>query len=449
MKRYDSYKDSGVEWIGEIPSEWECIRLGMLGTFSSSGIDKKSNEDETPVRMVNYTDLIKGRKYYPIQNGQKKYMRVTTPQSKFKEHKLEKGDMVFIPSSETHEDLGYSSLIDFEEDDFVYSYHILRYKTKKPIYHYYKKYLINHHSVLNQFSSECKGTTRKIIGRDVFNNVRVVLPPLSEQQQIVSFLDTKTSLIDSLIEKTQRKIELLKEKRTSLINEVVTKGLNSNVEMKDSGVEWVGEIPSHWLFTKFNRFVFFQEGPGLRTFQFTDEGTKVICVTNITEKGIDFTYKKFISTDEYIEKYQHFTVEKGDYLLSSSGNSWGKVSEYLDDEKVMLNTSTIRLNTIGSSIYNKSLIPHILKSEVVRKQLEILMTGSCQPNFGPSHLNQLVIPIPPLSEQQQIVSYLDEQTQLIDNTISVEEKRIELLKEYRQSLISEVVTGKLKVTTDE
>ena len=199
MKRYDSYKDSGVEWIGEIPSEWECIRLGMLGTFSSSGIDKKSNEDETPVRMVNYTDLIKGRKYYPIQNGQKKYMRVTTPQSKFKEHKLEKGDMVFIPSSETHEDLGYSSLIDFEEDDFVYSYHIFRYKTKKPIYHYYKKYLINHHSVLNQFSSECKGTTRKIIGRDVFNNVRVVLPTLSEQQQIVTIFTTQTSLIASLI----------------------------------------------------------------------------------------------------------------------------------------------------------------------------------------------------------------------------------------------------------
>ena len=446
MKKYDSYKNSGVEWIGDIPSEWECIRLGMLGDFSSSGIDKKSKENETPVRMVNYTDLIQSRKYYPIQTGEKEYMRVTTPQSKLEEHRLKKGDMVFIPSSETHEDLGYSSLIDFDENDIVYSYHILRYKTKKPVYHYYKKYLINHHSVLNQFSSECKGTTRQIIGRDVFNNVRVVLPPLSEQQQIVTFLDTKTSLIDSLIEKTQRKIELLKEKRTSLINEVVTKGLNPNVEMKDSGVEWIGEIPSHWLFTKFNRFVFFQEGPGLRTFQFTDEGTKVICVTNITEKGIDFTYKKFISIDEYFEKYQHFTVEKGDYLLSSSGNSWGKVSEYLDDEKVMLNTSTIRLNTLDSSIYNKSLIPHILKSEVVRKQLEILMTGSCQPNFGPSHLNQLVIPIPPLSEQQQIVEYLDEQTGLIDKTISIEEKRIELLKEYRQSLISEVVTGKRKVT---
>ena len=222
MNKYHLYKDSGVDWIGDIPSGWECIRLGMLGDFSSSGIDKKSKENETPVRMVNYTDLIQSRKYYPIQTGDKEYMRVTTPQSKLEEHRLKKGDMVFIPSSETHEDLGYSSLIDFDEDDIVYSYHILRYRTKKPIYHYYKKYLINHHSVLNQFSSECKGTTRQIIGRNVFNNVRVVIPPFSEQQQIVSYLDTKTSLIDSLIEKTKQKIELLKEKEP-LINEVVTK----------------------------------------------------------------------------------------------------------------------------------------------------------------------------------------------------------------------------------
>ena len=102
-------------------------------------------------------------------------MRVTTTQSKLKEHQLVRGDMVFIPSSETFEDLGFSSLIDFEEEEVVYSYHILRFRTKKPIYHYFKKYLINHHYVLNQFSSNCKGTTRKIIGRDVFNNVRVVL----------------------------------------------------------------------------------------------------------------------------------------------------------------------------------------------------------------------------------------------------------------------------------
>ena len=101
--------------------------------------DKKLNDDEINVKMVNYTDLIHSRKYYPIQTGEKEYMRVTTTQSKLNEHRLEKGDMVFIPSSETHEDLGYSSLIDFDENDIVYSYHILRYKTKKPVFHYFKK----------------------------------------------------------------------------------------------------------------------------------------------------------------------------------------------------------------------------------------------------------------------------------------------------------------------
>ncbi|MDC3012376.1 restriction endonuclease subunit S [SAR86 cluster bacterium] len=451
MKRYDSYKDSGVEWIGQIPSDWECIRLGMLGDFSSSGIDKKSNEDETPVRMVNYTDIIQSRKYYPIQTGEKEYMRVTTPQSKFEEHKLERGDMVFIPSSETHEDLGYSSLIDFDEEDIVYSYHILRYKTKKPVYHYYKKYLINHHSVLNQFSSECKGTTRQIIGRDVFNNVRVVIPPISEQQQIVSFLDTKTSLIDSLIEKTQRKIELLKEKRTSLINEVVTKGLNPNVEMKDSGVEWIGDIPSHWdrvplkyeieILTDFTSNGSFKS---LReNVEYLEEGfSRLVRLTdlrvNLENDGI------FISEDShnFLCKSELFG---GEILISCVGRYTGFVTKMLFNKgKCSLgpNMYLIR-NRIESS--NVDYLIYLLNSDLIQSGLKNGINKTTQEKINKDNVKDLQIVRPPLSEQQQIVEYLDEQTQIIDNTISIEEKRIELLKEYRQSLISEVVTGKKRV----
>ena len=215
---------------------------------------------------------------------------------------------------------------------------------------------------------------------------------------------------------------------------------------KSSGIEWIGEIPQHWNITKLNRFVFFQEGSGLRTFQFTEDGIKVICVTNITESGIDFSYKKFISTEEYLNKYQHFTVNKGDFLLSSSGNSWGKVSEYLDDEKVILNTSTIRLNTINSKKYYKDLIKYVLKSEFVRIQLDILMTGSCQPNFGPTHLNQIVLPIQLPDEQQQIVQFLNEKTEIIDKLISTKERKIELLKQQRTSLINHVITKGLDPT---
>ncbi|WP_228850800.1 restriction endonuclease subunit S [Aegicerativicinus sediminis] len=210
---------------------------------------------------------------------------------------------------------------------------------------------------------------------------------------------------------------------------------------KDSGVEWIGDIPSHWIINKFNREVYFQEGPGLRTFQFTEDGTKVICVTNITETGIEFDkLKKYISEEEYLKKYQHFTVQNGDYLLSSSGNSWGKVCEYKSDEKVILNTSTIRLNSLNPYKLDKRLIPHILNSNFVKIQLEILMTGSCQPNFGPSHLNQLLVPVPDYAEQQKIVEFLDDKTAKIDRLLQIKEKKIELLKEKRTSLINQVVT---------
>ena len=436
MNRYDSYKDSGVEWIGEIPSYWGKGKLYQYSEMSNGSTPSRVKPEYWENGTIPW-----------MSSGEINKKRIREIEGKITQEGFENSSTKLLPVGTVMMGLngqgktkGTVGILEIETTCNQSLCGMIFNDDINPTFGYY--FLDSQYYHIRGLVGEGQ---REGISVSFLSRYPLLVPPLSEQQQIVSFLNTKTSLIDSLIEKTQRKIELLKEKRTSLINEVVTKGLNPNVEMKDSGVEWIGEIPNHWLFTKFNRFVFFQEGPGLRTFQFTDEGTKVICVTNITENGIDFTYKKFISTDEYFEKYQHFTVEKGDFLLSSSGNSWGKVSEYFDDEKVMLNTSTIRLNTLNSSKYNKSLIPHILKSEVVRKQLEILMTGSCQPNFGPSHLNQLVIPIPPLPEQQQIVEYLDEQTQKIDKTISIEEKRIELLKEYRQSLISEVVTGKRKV----
>jgi type I restriction enzyme, S subunit len=450
MRRYNLYKDSEVEWIGEIPSHWECIRLGMLGNFSSSGIDKKLNDDEYPVRMVNFTDLIQSRNYFPVQTGEKEYMKVTTPYSKFIEHKLNKGDMVFIPSSETHEDLGYSSLIDFEEDDVVYSYHILRFRTNREIYHYFKKYLINHHSVLNQFSSEGKGTTRQIIGRNVFNNVKVVLPPLSEQQQIVSYLDTKTSQIDSLIEKTKRKIELLKEKRTSLINEVVTKGLNPNVEMKESGVEWIGEIPSHWEKKKIKHItkIFGRIGfRGYTTEDIVDEGNGVITISpsNIKNDVFSTENSTYITWEKYYESPE-IQIFPNDIIIVKTGSTIGKTSIIpFETPEMTLNPQLIVLKDIQM---NPKFLYYQTVCKFIKESFDIEQTGSTTPTISQEKVNGFPVLNPPTSEQEEIVSYLDKHTQLIDKTISIEEKRIELLKEYRQSLISEVVTGKRKVTND-
>lgn len=429
MKKYSSYKPSGVEWIGDIPETWECVRLGMLGVFTSSGIDKKTNENEVPVRMVNYTDIIQSRKYQPIQSGKKEYMIVSTPKSKLDEHKLLKGDMVFIPSSETKEDLGYSSLIDFNEEDIVYSYHILRYRTRKEIYHYFKKYFINHHSVLNQFSKDSKGTTRQIIGRNVFNNVRVVLPPLQEQKQIVNYLDEKTTIIDKLISTKQTKVELLKEQRNTLINQIITKGLNPNVKMKDSGVEWIGEIPESWEIKKMK-----------------------YCLKMISEKK-EVSKEDIKISPENVENgtgicfnlYSDYTGEgmkfiKGDILLNKLRIYLKKI--LITDYEGFSMGEMIVLRTIDGinkfyyyTLFNQGLI------DLLNNQ----STGIKLPRVSPETILNSKIIYPSIEEQKNIVEYIDKHTKEIDDLVSMEQNKIELLKEYRQSLISEVITGKIKV----
>jgi len=446
MKKYSSYKPSVENFIGEIPSNWECVRLGMIGVFSSSGIDKKTNDKETSVRMVNYTDIIQGRKYQPIQSGEKEYMIVSTPLSKLNEHRLLKGDMVFIPSSETKDDLGYSSLIDFEETDIVYSYHILRYRTHREIYHYFKKYLINHHSVLSQFSRESKGTTRQIIGRNVFNNVRVILPPIQEQKQIVKFLDKKTSIIDKLISTKERKIELLKKQRISLINEVITKGLDPNVKMKDSGVEWIGEIPERWGIIPIRYLGTFQNG--------ISKGSEYF------GKGFPFmnygdVYKYETTPDKVDGKVESSVEERERYSVIRGDIFFTRTSESKDD----IGVSSVCLTTLKDCSFSGFVIRYRFHDEIHLPEfskyhfqtywkkvfIESKMNIVTRSSLSQQVLGQLPILIPNIDEQQQIVEYLDKHTKEIDDLVQMEQKKIELLKEYRQSLISEVITGKIKV----
>ncbi len=218
--------------------------------------------------------------------------------------------------------------------------------------------------------------------------------------------------------------------------------MNTYSQYKESGVPWIGDIPAGWKVNKFSRVAFFQEGPGLRNWQFTDEGVKVICVTNIVPPRISFDkYVKFISLEEYESTYKHFTVAKGDILIASSGASWGKVAEYNDDEIVILNTSTIRLNENNFSTISKSFLKWLIQSPYINEHLNFLLTGSCQPNFGPTHLKQLFCTYPPRREEQEfIANYLDCKTAEIDKLISKKQKLIELLEEERTALINQAVT---------
>jgi len=442
--RYDSYKDSGLEWIGEIPTHWSTDRLKWVSEIENSGVWGEDNEFPNSVNVPIPTTgqlSIDGEWYYDKMNLR------NLSNDEWNKYKCIVGDIVVVKSSGSSTNIitGKCGFISEEDSEkFGFSNFLMRVRPEKMIPKLVY-YFLSSNLTKQRIERMVSSTTYPNLKVDEYSNSELLIPPLSEQQQIVSFLDTKTSLIDSLIEKTQRKIELLKEKRTSLINELVTKGLNPIVEMKDSGVEWIGEIPSHWGRLPLKQFGDVTLGKMLTS---EDKGgyhlKPYLRSKNIQVERVDISdMKEMWFSDSEVEKLK---LEKGDLLFNEGGdvgrtciwlneidecyiqNSVNRVRFENDDERYFLHLS-ILYHSVGyyDSLVNRVSIPHLTKEK----------------------LESVTFLRPPLSEQQQIVEYLDEQTQLIDNTISIEEKRIELLKEYRQSLISEVVTGKLKVTTDE
>ncbi|MDD2445957.1 MAG: restriction endonuclease subunit S [Clostridia bacterium] len=214
-------KDSGIEWLGEIPEDWRIIKAKKIGKFSASGIDKTIKKNEIPVKIVNYIDVYKS-KDHRIYNDE--YMQVTTTHKKINYNLLKKGDMLFTPSSETVEEIGISVLVEEDLDNTAFSYHLLRFKFNDDVfvYHSFKKYLFNNHYIYNAFSSKSTGSIRKTLNRYDFESLNIILPTYNEQKESASFLDKKTEQINSLIKIKQQKMEKLKEYKKSLIYEYVT-----------------------------------------------------------------------------------------------------------------------------------------------------------------------------------------------------------------------------------
>ena len=283
---------------------------------------------------------------------------------------------------------------------------------------------------------------RESINKIEFYSLKLPYPPLEQQQQIVSFLDSKIELIDSLIENSGRKIGLLKEIRTSLINETVSKGLSTDVEIKDSGVEWIGEIPSHWSYGQVRRFTIDHRQGYYSPDGYTKSGHRVVRITDLkSNNNIDINESPYYEMSE--DDKERYELKKGDFLFQRTG-SHKKVGVFMSSEPSVYGSFLIRFRF--SKKINHEYLRFFFNSSYYKNQLNQQIHGGVNPNIHVENIKDCYTTNPPLEEQQQIVKYLNDQTGKIDKTISNEEKRIELLKEYRQSLISEVVTGKRKVT---
>jgi type I restriction enzyme, S subunit len=252
-----------------------------------------------------------------------------------------------------------------------------------------------------------------------------------------------------LVEKIQKKIELLKEQRTSLINHYVTKGLDPNVEMKDSGIDWIGEIPKHWNRVRVKHLVStkISDGPH-ETPNFVDEGIPFLSVEGVVDNKIDLTRVRGYITRELHEVYsKKCKPVKDDILLVKSGSTTGK-STIVDIDIEFNIWSPLCILRSDKSKVSPLFLFNSVQSRYFITQVETNWSYGTQPNIGMGVVEELWVVVPPLKEQSEISKFLSNKIEVLDNIVTKQSQKIRLYQEYRQSLISSVVTGKVRVTED-
>jgi type I restriction enzyme S subunit len=421
--RYSSYKDSGVEWLGEIPSSWSLTRLG---TRFEERKTKVSDKDFPPLSVT--------------KNGTIPQLDSAAKSNDGDNRKLVKtGDFVINSRS----DRKGSSGIAYQDGSVSLIYIVIEPKGINPIY---CNYLLKSYNFVEEFYRMGHGivadlwTTRY----DEMKAIMVGIPTIEEQTAIAEFLDRKTALIDQAIDIKQKQIELLKERRQILIQKAVTGGLDPNVKMKDSGVEWIGQIPESWGISKLG-YLTSKIGDGLHgTPNYTD-GTEFYFINgnNLSTGYIEISEQtKTVSEREYI---LHKKDLNENTLLLSINGTIGNVAFY-KDEKVMLGKSAAYLNFY--SISNVEYIKWFLESSIFKNYYELELSGSTINNFSLYSIGKTPIVLPSKNEQIEIVEYLKINTTKIVTAISLKEQEIEKLKEYKATLINSAVTGKFKVYND-
>lgn len=421
MKRYREYKDSGIEWIGKIPSHWGVVSLHNLFDIKAGG-DLKG-EFYSKEKTENYT--------YPIYTNSIKFDEAYGFSSK----SFFKSNTITVTG---RGEIGFATYRDHEYDAII---RLLVLTPKKNAPCKYYSYFIN--SVLVFFGGN---TAVSQLSAEQIRPYKVLTAPLLEQQAIAAFLDLKFSHINSLIAKKKRLINLLKEERAAVINHAVTKGINPNAEMKDSGIEWLGEVPKHWQMTKI-KYVTSKIGSGMTpkggAEVYQTYGIALLRSQNVHFTGLKLEDVAYI-TEEIHRSMANSEVFEGDVLLNITGASIGRC--YYADKNILpanVNQHVCILRP-NESIKTKYLFIH-LSSFIGQLQIDYCQTGSNREGLNYQQISNFIIPLPSILEQEKIIEKTLHKVQSIDNSVEKIHYEINLIEEYRTALINEAVTGKICV----
>lgn len=444
MKQYETYKDSGIQWLGKIPSHWETIAMKfyfyMKGRIGWQGLKAEEFIEEGPY-LVTGTDFENGRVVW-----ERCYHISDERYNEAPEIHVKKGDLLITKDGT----VGKLAYIDSLPEKVSLNSHLLILRPYADNVSNHFMYWALQASNFEYYTGLAQnGSIMASLSQEKIGDYKLGLPSLTEQQAIASYLDYKVGQIDAAIKEKEASLEDLKAYRNAIISEAVTKGLDKNVPMKDSGVEWIGEIPANWII---QRVKFLLEaskdclkvgpfGSALSGNDFKNEGYWVYNQRTVLDNNFD-------SNDTFVneEKYQEligFSVKEGDFLITTRGTI-GKVAIVpANHKKGVLHPCLIRFR-VNEALVDKEFLKYVFNdTNIVAQQVKFNSNSTTIDVIYSYTLKELNIVLPPIKEQRKIVEALKENIAKLDESISHVTAQIADLKSYKSSVISEAVTGKV------
>ena len=436
MRKHEKYKDSEVEWLGEIPEHWEVKRVKDIFTLERGKFTHRPRNDQ---RMyVNGThpfiqtgDVSRSNKYVTT------YKQTLNEEGIKVSRKFNSGTIVMTIAA----NIGDVAILDF---DCYFPDSLVAFPTKYCVDYFYYLLAADKPSLDNVKVTN----TQDNLNLERLRGLEKISPPLQEQTQIANYLDQKTQAIDKKIALLQQKIRYYQEFKKSLINETVCRGLDKNVKLKDSGVEWIGEIPEHWEVFRLKDIVNLKFS---NVDKKTKEGQKDVFLCNY----VDVYKNDFISNDMQFMKatasqaeIKKFSLKYGDIMFTKDSESFDDIAnsaiviEQLDN---VICGYHLGLISTDKTKLNPFYLNRLFQSQNYNYWFTVNATGITRVGLGIGAIQDANTPIPLIEEQEQIANYLDQKTSTINKIISNLESQTNYLAELRKTLINDVVTGKIKV----
>lgn len=438
FKKYSTYKDSGIEWLGEIPEHWEVSKLKYLTHKIVDGTHFTPTYTETGVPFLRVTDL----KNEKINLDKTKFISIEEHKKLIKRCNPNKGDILLSKNGT----IGITKVVDW---NFPFSIFVsvCLIKPRPLLNSYFFSNLFGSKAVEVQITESGQTTSVTNLHLEKIRELKCVLPPLSEQTIIANFLDYKLEQINRFISKKKQLIALLKEQKAAIINQAVTKGLDPAVKMKASGIEWLGEIPEHWEVRKLKYVANCFPSNVDKHSKENEQQVRLCNYTDVYKNDFITNDMKLMIATAKDEQIVKFSLIKGDVIITKDSETADDIAnpalviENLENVICGYHLSVLRP-------YDKLIGEYLLRAlqcKVINVQFELCSNGVTRVGLGVADMKKAKIPLPPINEQQNIANYIQKECNIVANTINIIQKEITLVEEYKTALIAEAVTGKIDV----